>query len=240
MVPPKRSPYQRVEVIGLVWEGHDHRKRDGPVFNADQELDMVMRTFRDYGYGTHVTRIPKDPRLRNGFNNHLQHKFDNIARNSVSALVILYYQGHGGLDGRNELVLSNGNGQSMHWGVVANAVISARCDVLSILNCCHAGAAMNTPFSARRNLNYERHLKEVMMAVPSNATTNWGVRRGFAACLDKALRDQYYEWQNGFTGRPEHWARAISRIQGGAVGVKSLVRPPPHANSRPIVLARRR
>lgn len=128
----------------------------------------------------------------------------------------------------------------MYWSRIADAVISAKCDVLTILNCCHAGAALNSPFSARRNVNYEKHIKEVMMAAPWNAKSFWGNGRGFAACLERVLREQYHEWQKGFTGQPVHWAQAINRIQGRrAVGVKALIRPPPHANSRPIILARR-
>ncbi|KAK0734765.1 hypothetical protein B0T26DRAFT_671007 [Lasiosphaeria miniovina] len=175
---------------------------------------MVMGAFRSYSHSTSVERIPRNPNLRSGFRGRLQHIFNVIASNPSSVLVILYYQGHSGLDNRNELVLSNGNGQSMHWADVADAVISARCDVLTILNCCHAGAAMNTPFPARRNINYERYIKEIMMAVPWNMNTIWGGRLGFAACLEQALREQYHEWQRGFTGQPRHWAEAISRIQG--------------------------
>lgn len=106
MVRPQRSPYGHVEVIGLVWEGHHERNPNGPVFNPDQELGMVMNAFSSYGYRTSADRIPRDPHRRSGFGNHLQHRFDSIARSPVSTLVILYYQGHGSLDRRNELVLS--------------------------------------------------------------------------------------------------------------------------------------
>ncbi|KAI1751895.1 hypothetical protein F4782DRAFT_503566 [Xylaria castorea] len=35
---PRLSPYSRVEVRGLFWEGHNHQRQHGPVRNADQEL----------------------------------------------------------------------------------------------------------------------------------------------------------------------------------------------------------
>ncbi|KAI3321469.1 hypothetical protein HD806DRAFT_502659 [Xylariaceae sp. AK1471] len=240
---PRRSPYQRVEVRGLFWEGHNHHLGQGPVRNANQELNMVLGAFEQYGYNVNSTPIPKDPRLRSGFPNWLQDKLVSFTSPYSSTLIILYYQGHGAWrDGT--LVLSNGNGQSMHWAEIANAVVNVRCDVLTILNCCHAGAAMRYRMPSRAN--YEGHIKQVMMAVPENKTTNWGYAAGFAACLEQALRDRRTNWEESFQGIPEHWGEAINRIMArkshpsGPVGVRHLIAPPPTVQQRPIVISPRR
>ncbi|KAK4225130.1 hypothetical protein QBC38DRAFT_501594 [Podospora fimiseda] len=186
MVPPKRSPYARVEVIGLLWEGPGDQRRDGPVYNAFQEFALVMDAFKRYGYGTHRLDIHQDPRHRSGFCHRLQQKIDHFTRSA-------------GFHASYPLISRTwpsrqeewaGALQYMPWAVVADAVISANCDVLTILNCCHAGAALNTPLSVRRNLNYERHLKEIMMETIWDGISQWGTNMGFAACLERVLREQ--------------------------------------------------
>jgi hypothetical protein len=242
MVAPQRSPYQRVEMRGLVWEGHNHHLQQGLVRNADQELNMVLGVFTTYGYNVKVMPIPKDPRIRSEFPVFLQNKLSSFA--TPSTLIILYYQGHGVLDRHGHLVLSNGNGQHMHWSEVANAIINARCDVLAILNCCHAGAALRSRVLSRPN--YENHLKQVMMAVPAHLESNWGLAAGFAACLEQALRDRRNNWEVTFKGTPHHWVQAINRImekktnvRHALVGVDNLIRPPANVAERPIVLGPR-
>lgn len=131
----------------------------------------------------------------------------------------------------------------MHWSDVANAVINARCDVLVILNCCHAGAALRSCDFSRPN--YEGHEKLVMMAVPAHLRTGWGYAAGFAACLEQALRERRTNWENTFQGNAYHWVEAINRIMArkpnpsGPAGVKDLVRRPAHAVGRPIILGPR-
>jgi len=240
MVPPRKSPYQRVEVRGLFWEGHNLHRQQGPVHNADQELNMVLGAFGNYGYNVKGMPIPMNPQKRSGFPGFLQNKLDSFAPSSTSALIILYYQGHGSLDKHGHLVLSNGNGQAMHWSDVANAIINVRCDVLAILNCCHAGAALRSRVPSRPN--YENHVKQVMMAVPAHLKTGWGFAAGFAACLEQALRDRRTNWENDFKGIPYHWVLAINRIMEkkpmpcSPVGVGHLVAPPANVAQRPIVL----
>jgi len=240
MVPPRKSPYHRVEVRGLFWEGHNLHRQQGPVHNADQELNMVLSAFRNYGYNAKATPIPMNPQKRSGFPGFLQNKLDSFVRPPTSTLIILYYQGHGRLDKQGHLVLSNGNGQAMHWSDVANAIINVQCDVLAILNCCHAGAALRYRVPSRPN--YGNHAKQVMTAVPADLKTGWGFLTGFAACLEQALRDRRTNWENGFKGIPYHWVQAINRIMEkkpiprSPVGVGYLVAPPANAAQRPIVL----
>ena len=106
MVPPRRSPYQRVEVRGLFWEGHNHYGQQGPVHNADQELYMVLHAFQDYGYNAKTMPIPMNPQARSGFPSYLRDKLTSLVPPSGSTLIILYYQGHGRLDQHGHLVLS--------------------------------------------------------------------------------------------------------------------------------------
>ncbi|KAI1281833.1 hypothetical protein F5Y07DRAFT_411871 [Xylaria sp. FL0933] len=239
---PRRCPYQRVEVRGLFWENHNHHLGSGPVRNANQELSMVLGAFETYGYNVNPMAIPGDPRARSGFPSWLRDRLSRLAQPSGSTLIILYYQGHGALRG-DGLVLSNGNGQSMHWADIAGAIVNARCDVLTILNCCHAGAAMRYRMPARAN--YEAHIKQVMMAVPEHRTTNWGYAAGFAACPEQALRDGRTNWEESFKGVPDHWGEAINRImarkslRAGPVGVRHLIAPPPTIHQRPIVVSPR-
>ncbi|KAF7512467.1 hypothetical protein GJ744_001402 [Endocarpon pusillum] len=254
MVLPWQSPYRQVEVRGLVWEGNGHHQTSGPVRNADQEFHMVLEAFRTYGYNVKITQISKDRHKRSELTNFLQAKFDNLVHRSSSTLIILYYQGHGSLDRDGHLMLTKygkdlnprllGTGQWMYWSDIANAVISARCDVLTILNCCHAGAAVTNRHSSRPN--YERHLKELIMAVPRNSSTSWGRVENFAACLEQALRDHRNNWENGFRGNPSHWVQAINRVMvrkpRGRASVlhDHLIRPPPNAADRPIIMSPRR
>lgn len=102
---PRTSPYHRVEVRGLFWENHNHHLGQGPVRNANQELNMVLGAFDEYGYNVKSINIPRDPRSRSGFPSWLQDKLDRLARSSGSTLIILYYQGHGAMRG-GDLVLS--------------------------------------------------------------------------------------------------------------------------------------
>jgi hypothetical protein len=127
----------------------------------------------------------------------------------------------------------------MHFSEIANAVISARVDVLTMLNCCHAGAALNTNWQVRNAINYEAHIKDIIMAVPANRRTTWGCAQGFAAALEQALRENHKTWPQGFRGTPQHWARAISRIMHNEVGVRHLVATPRNRVERPIVIAKR-
>jgi len=243
MVPPRPSPYRRVEVMGLVWEGHNHHRQQGPVRNADQELNMVLGAFHRYGYNVKARRIPMNPQKRSNFPSGLKNELDSFVT-PPATLIILYYQGHGSLDKQGHLVLSNGNHQWMHWADVANAIINVRCDVLAILNCCHAGAALKSQVPSRAN--YEYHVKQVMMAVPAHLSTGWGFAAGFAACLEQALREHHTNWENSFKGIPSHWVEAINRIMQKKVkpcipvGVRHLVKPPANAAERPIILGPRR
>ncbi|KAI1735485.1 hypothetical protein F4680DRAFT_306256 [Xylaria scruposa] len=231
MVRPQRSPYSRVVVRGIFWEGHNQYHRGGLVFNAEQELHMVLNAFQSYGYNVRQMPIPQDPRRRSGFPDFLKDRLVNFASSSPRTLIVLYYQGHGALDRHGHLLLSNGNGQQMHWSEIANAIINVRCDVLAILNCCHAGAAMRD--SPRHRPNYERYAKEVMMATPHNQKTYWGSASGFAACLEQALRDLRYNWMLNFRGIAPHWAHYINCIMKQKkpdsrhpVGVRHLIKPP--------------
>ncbi|RYP21169.1 hypothetical protein DL767_009315 [Monosporascus sp. MG133] len=187
MVTPRRSPYKKVEVRGLVWEGHDHQKQQGLVRNADQELNMVLNAFRDYSYNRLVSYA-----------------------SSTANLIILYYQGHGRIDKHGHLSLSNGNGQKIHWADIVNAITNVKCDVLAILNCYHAGAAIKSRVTSRPN--YEKRVKQVMTAVPADLTSSWGTGTSFAACLEQALRDRRNNWESPFKGIPYHWAQAINLI----------------------------
>ncbi|KAI0549956.1 hypothetical protein F4679DRAFT_583952 [Xylaria curta] len=231
MSRPRQSPYSRVVVRGIFWEGHDHYRRGGPVYNAEQELHMVLNAFQSYGYSVGRMPIAQDPRRRSAFPGFLQDRLVDFASSSPRTLIVLYYQGHGVMDRHGHLLLSNGNGQYMHWTEIANAIINVRCDVLAILNCCHAGAAMKNSLVHRPN--YERYAKEVMMATPYNQKSHWGSAAGFAACLEQALRDLHYNWMLDFTGVPPHWASYINYIMKkkkpdsrNPVGVAHLIKPP--------------
>ncbi|KAI9690207.1 MAG: hypothetical protein M1822_009168 [Bathelium mastoideum] len=243
MVRPRPSRYKNVVVKGLVWEGHNHHRQRGQVQNADQELGMVLGAFESYGHRAHVTHIPKDWGQMSGFSHQLQNMLQSYINPQQDTLIILYYQGHGALDQQGHLVLSNGTGERMHWSNIANAIVNAQCDVLTILSCCHAGAAIRE----RNNLrpNYEEHLKQVIMAVPHNLKIGWGFADGFAACLEQALREHRDDWEPSFLGTPFHWTEAINRVMrkktGGSahVRVDHLVRPPQNAAGQPIVLSPR-
>ncbi|KAI2626517.1 hypothetical protein GGR54DRAFT_591378 [Hypoxylon sp. NC1633] len=242
MAPPRRSPYGRVVVMGLSWEGHNHYLHSGPVQNADQELNMVLRAFGNYGYRVERMHIPASSQLRSQFPHVLQRALVQLTSPSVSTLIVLYYQGHGDVDRHGHLSLSNGNGGHMHWSEIVNAVINVRSDVLTILNCCHAGAALRSVVSRP---NYENHVKEVMMAVPMGYKTTWGNAYGFAACLEQVLRDRRNNWDSNFNGNPYHWAEAINRTmrekghRSGQVAVRELIRPPPGRAGQPIILSPR-
>jgi hypothetical protein len=131
----------------------------------------------------------------------------------------------------------------MHWSEIANSIINARCDVLAILNCCHAGAAIRDRVPSRPN--YERHVKQLIMAVPHDLSTGWGFAENFTACLEQALRDHRHNWETSFHGTPHHWVIAINRIMArkprGRPHVLDghLVKPPPNVADRPIVLGPR-
>ncbi|KAI1296998.1 hypothetical protein F5Y03DRAFT_410120 [Xylaria venustula] len=240
---PSSSPYHHVEVLGLMWEGHNHHNGHGVVRDATQEFNMVLHAFRQYGYNVLARPIPKNRQSRSEFPNYLQDKLDRLKRPSGSTLIILYYQGHGSKKPDGTLALSNGNGQYMDWTNIENAVINVRCDVLTILNCCHAGAAMKSRVRCRPN--YERHTKQVIMAVPENKNTHWGRASGFAACLEQALRDRRTNWEEGFKGTPHHWIWAINRIMerkdlpDGPVLGGHLIAPPPSVQWEPIVVSPR-
>ncbi len=105
MAPPRRSPYKHVEVRGIVWEGCD-LNRAGAVRNSDQELHMVLGAFRHYGYNAQHVEIPADPGKRSGFSNMMEAKLRRLSSGASRTLVILYYQGHGGLDKEGHLFLS--------------------------------------------------------------------------------------------------------------------------------------
>ncbi|KAH8880478.1 hypothetical protein GQ53DRAFT_833224 [Thozetella sp. PMI_491] len=172
----------------------------------------------------------------------LQNKFRGFASGSPSTLIILYYQGHGGLDSHGHLKLSNGAGEKMHWSEIANAIVDAPCDVLTILNCCHAGAAARARVPARPN--YEQHLKELIMATSVEAVSGWGTACNFAPCLEQALRERRTDWEQGFNGTPYHWMQAINRNMekkraSARVNHVDLVKPPSNARQRPIILAPR-
>ncbi|KAJ7650241.1 hypothetical protein FB45DRAFT_887392, partial [Roridomyces roridus] len=228
-----RSPYRFVNVIGMMWEGHNNRAGRGAVKNDEEEFDMVMNAFRNYGFGIHKEHIPQ--RASDRFARYLQDRLDHF---DSRGLVILYYQGHGSLDRHNELVLHSGNGSHIRFQEIGNAILSARVDVLMMLNCCHAGAALHTPWQPRNNINYENHVKDIIMAVPANQTTAWGRAEGFAAALEQALREKHNTWPDGFRGTPEHWAKAISRIMRRNVGARHLVAYPRGRSDQPIVVAR--
>ena len=132
----------------------------------------------------------------------------------------------------------------MHWSEIVNAIIDVRCDVLTILNCCNAGAAMQS-FITRPN--YENHQKQVIMAVPARYNTNCGHAGAFAACLEQALRERLRSWEPTFQGLALHWVQAINRTMArkhmhmppSPVGIGNLITPPANANNRPIILSPR-
>ncbi|KAI0902837.1 hypothetical protein F4823DRAFT_569316 [Ustulina deusta] len=173
---------------------------------------MVLGAFHRYGYNVGARIIPKDPRSRNQFPGYLQYKLVRLKQPSGSTLIILYYQGHGTRLGDGTLVLSNGHGQWMHWAEITIAVINIRYDVLTIFNCCHAGAALRYRMPSR--VNYEAHIKQVVMAVPEHKSTLWGYATGFAACLEQALGGRRTNWEEKFQGFPEHWVWATNGIMG--------------------------
>lgn len=106
MTPPRRSPYGRVVVLGLSWEGHNHRLLHGPVQNADQELNMVLNAFHSYGYAVERMLIPQSSRSRSQFPPTLERRLVQFTSRSVSTLIVLYYQGHGHVDRHGHLSLS--------------------------------------------------------------------------------------------------------------------------------------
>lgn len=106
MPPSRPSPYRRVEVRALTWEGHNSQKAQGPVYNADQELRMILDSFNSYGYNVVSRKIPMNPERRDGFHRGFENELANLGRQPGAVLVIVYYQGHGHADRQNRLLLS--------------------------------------------------------------------------------------------------------------------------------------
>ncbi|KAH7110733.1 hypothetical protein EDB81DRAFT_370136 [Dactylonectria macrodidyma] len=130
--PDLHSPYTEVHVLLITWAGND-------LHGVDKEVENLQKVFeQDYKYNS-VTLfpIPDDGSHRRGLNEKICKFLNDKAPGN---LIIVYYAGHCSPDanGQAQWAALEKGGPTLPWNPAQQLLFSAACDVLLILDCCHA------------------------------------------------------------------------------------------------------
>ncbi|KAH9234595.1 hypothetical protein K456DRAFT_1948394 [Colletotrichum gloeosporioides 23] len=145
--------YDRIRVLLITWAHHD-LYRFGLSLIED-EMKRVRAAFESYNYEVEEFLVPETSALLS-MNRKIKNSVDDLnAAEKMNTLLILWFYGHGGLTSksRNDLILARKflltesynherGGTWFHWTDVAKAILQVKSDVLTFLNCCHAGASL--------------------------------------------------------------------------------------------------
>ncbi|KAF4859262.1 hypothetical protein CGCSCA2_v006323 [Colletotrichum siamense] len=106
----------------------------------------VRAAFESYNYEVEEFLVPETFALLS-LNRKIEDSVDVLnASEKMNTLLILWFYGHGGLTSKsgNDLILASHatGGTWFHWTDVAKAILQVKSDVLTFLNCCHAGASL--------------------------------------------------------------------------------------------------
>ncbi|KAF4852024.1 hypothetical protein CGCSCA4_v003291 [Colletotrichum siamense] len=109
-------------------------------------MKRVRAAFESYNYEVEEFLVPETFALLS-LNRKIEDSVDVLnASEKMNTLLILWFYGHGGLTSKsgNDLILASHatGGTWFHWTDVAKAILQVKSDVLTFLNCCHAGASL--------------------------------------------------------------------------------------------------
>ncbi|OIW25188.1 hypothetical protein CONLIGDRAFT_84214 [Coniochaeta ligniaria NRRL 30616] len=110
-------------------------------------VNMVEKAFMSYHYSVVKYALP-DQEPTHDLLMKLRVLQEHI---SPDTLLIIYYAGHGGLSGHPDSSLHLAGSQcftsatTIRWRDIYPRILSFKCDVLTILDCCRSGAAALTP-----------------------------------------------------------------------------------------------
>ncbi|TVY17726.1 Cholesterol oxidase [Lachnellula arida] len=136
----RRFPYSKVYVLMLCWDDERANQR------LDKDMDQLSNVFKDvYHFETEVWRIPDED--SNLDVNQKVLDFVDLGGDRFEDLKIVYYTGKARLDKNEKLVWTSGRKNSrsryptVRWSGIQTALEQSQSDVLTLLDCCHAGTA---------------------------------------------------------------------------------------------------
>ncbi|KAK2769540.1 peptidase s8 [Colletotrichum kahawae] len=110
------------------------------------EVTRAREAFESYNYEVEEFQMPKSKPLQSLRSKIRASAADIKTTPNLNTLLIIWYYGHGGLSANrgNDLSLCSHRkgGTRMRWSDVTKAILNVRTDVLTILDCCHAGASV--------------------------------------------------------------------------------------------------
>ncbi|KAK1752000.1 hypothetical protein QBC47DRAFT_328407, partial [Echria macrotheca] len=137
-IPATKKPEQ-VHVLVLSWAKHDRRGDDGQLLSPglDIETDSVRTCFKRRGYRVQCRVIPED--YPTSAVETILHRF--LERSAPGTLLVVYYHGYGNMEGDRMVFSSGFGGSHFYWDDVRDPIITARGDILLVLDCCAAPGA---------------------------------------------------------------------------------------------------
>ncbi|KAK5659126.1 hypothetical protein OQA88_1216 [Cercophora sp. LCS_1] len=148
---------------------------------AEKARELVKATFEAIGCPVKLLEIGNRTRWRGKLG-------DFLAKGETPR--VIYYGGHGGPMRSGGLgFVSHGSynriQQYVPWKHVRKPVMGAKCPVLVILHCCHAGSASTSSSSSGG-----KYPKELICATGADGTTNSGFAISFCKALDEWATDE--------------------------------------------------
>ncbi|KAH0425369.1 hypothetical protein CcaCcLH18_11025 [Colletotrichum camelliae] len=129
--------YDKIRVLLIRWKEHTL---------SFGEVTRAREAFESYNYEVEEFQIPKSKPLQSLGSKIRASAADIKTTPNLNTLLIIWYYGHGGLSANrgNDLFLCSHEegGTCVRWSNVAKAILQVRTDVLTILDCCRAGASV--------------------------------------------------------------------------------------------------
>ncbi|KAL2036725.1 hypothetical protein N7G274_010520 [Stereocaulon virgatum] len=172
--PPKSCPYTSVYVLLLQWEADD--------IGVKEEISQLRRVFRNqFNFDVENWYIPSS----NSFHS-LQDKIYQFqkAHQSRLELLIVYYGGHAEADtsrGRSIWHANSNAKPSLDWFNIQPLLLTAKPNVLIILDCCYAANAVRD--------TTEGPSKEILAACARENQTPGADPHSFTSVLVKELQE---------------------------------------------------
>ncbi|KAF5510640.1 hypothetical protein CGCS363_v003585 [Colletotrichum siamense] len=178
--------YEKVRVMSMIWDVSGLCSTKYP-YTVDQEMEDPMESFEDYRYEVEKFTIPSTLPARR-----LQEKFRQCRKSleyeNSETLLIFWYNGHGDIVGDGRDLVLCGELTMIYWKDIVAGILRLPCDVLVVLDCCHAGAFVQDEKFLKPFLQQNRrYIKEVLCTAGFERTTKFGQRYSLAPVLSETL-----------------------------------------------------
>jgi Caspase domain len=139
-----RTKYKKVVTLITYWQKPNHEEK--PPLDHLRTSAKNLRSLFDkvYGFDNDVFEIPNDKKAYDAFTKRLRKRI-KLIKDDEQSLFILYYGGHGKIDGTKALwkaELSESSGK-VDWSSAQITLESSICDKLFLFDCCYAGAMID-------------------------------------------------------------------------------------------------